>query len=64
MMLCIDRILMEKGMTQKMLADRLGVSVQAVNSAVCGRSNMSEKLLTRYADTLGVKKDDLFDDFL
>lgn len=55
---------MEKGMTQKMLADRLGVSVQAVNSAVCGRSNMSEKLLTRYADTLGVKKDDLFDDFL
>ena len=63
-MLCIDKILRKKGMTQQMLADRLGVSVQAVNSVVCCRSNPSEKLLSRYAKTLGVGMDELFDDFI
>lgn len=51
-------------MTQKDLARQLGVSVQAVNSAICGRSIPSDKLLTRYARVLQVKKEELYDDFL
>ena len=63
-MLNIERVLRNKGMTQGDLAKRLGVSVQAVNSAVCGRSNPSKKLLQRYAKALNVTIEDLFDDFL
>ena len=63
-MLNIEAVLRSKHMTQQQLADKLGVSVQAVNSAVCGRSNPSQRLLKKYADTLGVKIDDLFDEFL
>ncbi len=51
-------------MTQKQLAERLGVSVQAVNSAICGRSNPSQRLLRRYADTLGVRMEDLYDNYM
>ena len=63
-MLNIERVLKEKGMTQGDLARLLGVSVQAVNSVVCGRSVASDRLLKRYADALGVDKEELYDDFL
>ena len=63
-MLNIERVLKEKGMTQGDLARMLGVSTQAVNSVICGRSVASERLLGRYADVLGVGIGDLYDDFL
>ena len=63
-MLNIERVLKNKGMTQGDLAKRLGVTVQAVNSVICGRSMASERLLNRYADALDVDVSDLFDDFL
>lgn len=63
-MLCIERILKDKGMRQADLAQRLGVSVQAVNSVICGRSVPSERLLKRYADALEVGIEELYDDFL
>ena len=63
-MLNIERVLRDKGMTQGDLARKLGVSTQAVNSVVCGRSVASERLLKRYADALGVGVDELYDDFL
>ena len=63
-MLNIERILKDKGMTQQDLADRLGVSVPAVNSVICGRRIPSESLLKKYAEVLDVEKDDLYDGFL
>lgn len=63
-MINIERVLKQKGMTQRDLAERLGVTVQAVNSVVCGRSIASEKLLERYAQALDVNVEDLFDNFL
>ena len=63
-MLNIERVLKRKGMTQKDLASLLGVSVQAVNSAVCGRSVMSERLKKKYAAVLNVDVKDLYDDLL
>ena len=63
-MISIERVLRQKGMTQRDLAERLGVTVQAVNSVVCGRSIASRKLLDRYAKALDVSVEDLFDDFL
>lgn len=63
-MLNISRVLREKGMTQGDLAKILGVSTQAVNSVVCGRSLASGKLLKRYADALEVDVNELYDDFL
>ena len=63
-MLCIDRVLRRKGMTQGDLARMLGVSVQAVNSVVCGRTIPSQRLMERYAGALGVAVDDLYDGFL
>lgn len=63
-MLNIERVLKQKGMTQGDLAVILGVSTQAVNSVICGRSVASDRLLERYADALGVEKDELYDDFL
>ena len=63
-MLNIESVLREKGMVQKDLAQILGVSVQAVNAAICGRSNPSEKLVKRYADALGVPKERLYDNIL
>lgn len=63
-MLDIGRVLKEKGMTQGQLARILGVTTQAVNSAVCGRSVPSQRLIKRYADALGVQVEEMFDDFL
>lgn len=63
-MLCIEKVLREKGMTQGDLAKILGVSVQAVNSAICGRSRASDKLVRRYADALHVEVCELYDNVL
>lgn len=63
-MLCIEGVLKRKGMTQGDLAKILGVSTQAVNSVVCGRSVASERLLKRYADALKVEVNDLYDNIL
>ena len=63
-MLNIESVLRRKGMTQGDLAVALGVSVQAVNSTICGRSVASQKLLKRYADALNVTINDLYDDIL
>lgn len=63
-MLCVDKVLRDMGLTQGDLAMKLGVSVQAVNSVVCGRSNPSRKLIERYARVLGVPIEILYDDFL
>lgn len=63
-MLNIERVLREKGMTQHELAGMLGVTVQAVNSVVCGRSNPSERLIDRYARALDVPRERLYDDYL
>ena len=63
-MLNIERVLKEKGMTQGDLARKLGVSTQAVNSVVCGRSIASGKLLKRYANALEVDVNDLYDSYL
>lgn len=63
-MLNIERVLRNKGMTQGELAKRLGVSTQAVNSVVRGRSIASDRLLKRYADALEVDVNELYDDFL
>lgn len=63
-MLNIEGVLREKGMMQRDLAERLGVSVQAVNSVICGRRTPSDRILERYAQALGVPKENLFDDFL
>lgn len=51
-------------MTQHELAGMLGVTVQAVNSVVCGRSNPSERLIDRYARALDVPRERLYDDYL
>lgn len=49
-------------MKERELAAILGVSVQSVNSVVRQRENTSLKKLEKYADALGLKVADLFDD--
>ena len=61
-MLIIDEILRKRGMTEKALAEKLGVSVQSVNSVVRQRENTSLRKLQRYADALGLELKDLFSD--
>ena len=62
MILCIDDVLRKKGMSEKDLAAKMGISVQAVNSVVRCRENPSVKKLKRYADALGVGIGELFED--
>ena len=59
--LCIDEILRKKGLSEKDLAARMGISVQAVNSVVRCRENPSVKKLKKYADALDVGIGDLFE---
>lgn len=61
MILRIDDILKEKGMTQQQLAEKMGVSPQSVNSVIRQRENTSMKKLKRYADALGVSVEELFE---
>lgn len=48
-------------MTEKDLAEKMGISCQAVNSVVRCRENPSVKKLKRYADALGVGIGELFE---
>ena len=59
--LVIDEVLRKKGMTEKDLAEKMGISCQAVNSVVRCRENPSVRKLKRYADALGVGIGDLFE---
>ena len=56
----IDDILRERGMTEKALAEKMGISPQSVNSVVRQRENTSLKKLKRYAEALGVPVSELF----
>lgn len=58
----IDDIIRRRGITESMLADMMGVSPQSVNSVVRCRENTSRRKLMRYAQTLGVDVDDLFEE--
>ena len=58
----IEEILRSRGMTEKELAEKMGVSVQSVNSVVRQRENTSRKRLQGYADALSVTIEELFDD--
>ena len=49
-------------MTERQLAELMGVSPQSVNSVVRQRENTSRKKLQRYADALGVSLADLFEE--
>lgn len=59
-LLRIDEILRERGMTEKALAEKMGISPQSVNSVVRQRENTSVKKLQRYADALNVPMSELF----
>ena len=61
MILRIDDILKQKEMTQQMLAEKMGVSPQSVNSVIRQRENTSMKKLKRYADALDVPFEELFE---
>lgn len=59
-LLRIDEILRERGMTEKALAEKMGISPQSVNSVVRQRENTSVKKLQKYADALNVPMSELF----
>lgn len=63
-MVDIQEAIRRKGITQRELAMKLGVSVQAVNATVRGRAVPSEKQLRRYAEALKVDIKDLYSDFI
>ncbi len=50
----IKDILREQGLTQKDLAERLGMSLQQLNNTVSGRNTASMAVYERIADALGV----------
>lgn len=51
----IKTILKEKGITQKELAERLGMSLQQLNNTVSGRNTASMAVFERIAEALGVE---------
>lgn len=44
----------EQGMTQKDLANQLGVSPQTVSKTLSGKENLSLETITRYEEVLGI----------
>ena len=56
----IKAILREKGITQKELAERLGMSLQQLNNTVSGRNTASMAVFERIAEALGVEFWQLF----
>lgn len=55
----LSEVLHEKGMTQQDLADKLGVSQQAIQKVCSNRSQMSVQRMYTVADILGVNVCDL-----
>ena len=55
----IKELLQERGMTQKQLADRLGIGEVSLSRAI-GRGKLSADYLRRIADALKVSVPDLF----
>ncbi len=47
--------LKSKGMTQKELADKMGVSPQFINKIVKGQENLSLETITKIGSALGIK---------
>lgn len=60
-MIRINEILAEQGLSQKDLAERMGVSVQYVNALVKERNSGSIKMYKRIAGILGVSFKELFE---
>ena len=60
-MIRINEILAEQGLSQKDLAERMGVSVQYVNALVKERNSGSIKMYKRIAGILGVPFKELFE---
>jgi len=56
----IKTILKQKGMTQKDLAENLGMSLQQLNNTISGRNTASMAVYERIADKLGVEFWQLF----
>ncbi len=56
----IKAILKQKGMTQKDLAENLGMSLQQLNNTISGRNTASMAVYERIADKLGVEFWQLF----
>lgn len=56
----IKTILKQKGMTQKDLAEDLGMSLQQLNNTISGRNTASMAVYERIADKLGVEFWQLF----
>lgn len=60
-MIRINEILAEQGLSQKDLAERMGVSVQYVNALVKERNSGSIKMYNKIAGILGVPFKELFE---
>lgn len=58
----IEDILKQQGITEKELADRLGISLQSVNAVIRCREIPSMKRLERYAHALSVNTEDLYEE--
>ncbi len=56
----IDRLLREKGMTRKNLAERAGYSQNTISNIIRGNTQYTERNLDRICEVLGVKHQDLF----
>lgn len=56
----LKEVLKERGMTQRDLADRMGVTEAFVSKIVSGRSASTLDTLQRIADALGVDVAELF----
>ena len=56
----IKTILKQKGMTQKDLAENLGMSLQQLNNTISGRNTASMAVYERIAEKLGVEFWQLF----
>ena len=60
MMLRLNEILKEKGLTNREFARRMGKTPQYTNAVIKERSGVSLTMLSKMAEVLGVKMKDLF----
>lgn len=56
----IDELLIQRGMTERELAEKVGVSHQAVNAYVRCRARLPKKKAPIYACALGVTEEELY----